>query len=558
VNALFSPRERSERLIAGGRIVLAVTSLAALWRDPSEPAKYAPIAYALLAAYVLYAIVIAAVVWRWRGGAERQALWTHGFDLAFFSAFMYFTSGPASPFIAYFVFSLVCATLRWQWRGTMWTAVAALTLYAALGYYFGAVLGDPSFEGSRFVIRGVYMAVVAYLLGQLGRLEQRTRREISALASWAALPSRSLEDVVARSLASAAEVHGAPCVAIAWGRESGPGELVVWRLGAIERTLEEGAEAGLVDLGLGGASLLLPANWRPGRELLVRPAGQLEGALAERPVRELRRRFGQGTVLSAPWRGELSAGRLFVVGLAEATSDDLLLVEISAALVGARIDTQLVQERRREAAATEERMRLARDLHDGVLQSLTAIGLRVAAVRRLLPPGTEPAESGLAELQRLLSLEQRDLRFVIRDLEPPREGASEPEFTARLVDLARRVEQEWRIGVDLAIEEVDEELDESVERDLYFLIREALINAARHAEASRVGISLERTSARRARLLITDDGHGFPFEGCFDLEDLASRQLGPRSLRERVASLGGTFRLESGRSGARLEIVVPT
>lgn len=549
---LFSPRERSERLIAGGRIVLAATSLAALWRDPSEPANFAEIAYALLAAYLLYAVVIALLVWRWRGASDNQGLWTHCFDLVFFSAFMYFTSGPASPFIAYFVFSLVCATLRWQWRGTLWTAVATLVVYAILGYYFAAVVGDPEFEANRFVIRGVYMAVVAYLLGQLGRLEQRTRREISALASWAVSPSRSVEDVVARSLASAAEVHGAPCVAISWRPSERPAELVLWREGAIERSPAPGEDA--IERALGDVSLLLPIRWRPGRELLLRQAGESLGARPELPVAELRSRFGEGVILAAPWRGELSTGRLFVAGLDEATSDDLLLVEISAALVGARVDTQLLMEQRRASAATEERMRLARDLHDGVLQSLTAIGLRVAAARRLLPPGASAAESGLAELQRLLSLEQRDLRFVIRDLEPPREEWLEPELTARLADLVRRVEQEWQIAVELTAAELDDELSESTERDLYFLVREALVNAARHADARRVGIAIDRPAAGRIRLVVDDDGHGFPFEGRYDLAALASEQLGPRSLRERVASLGGELRLESTRQGARLEI----
>ncbi|MGH7337654.1 MAG: hypothetical protein ACREI7_08755, partial [Myxococcota bacterium] len=56
---LFSPRQRAERLIAGGRVVLAATSLIALWRDPSEPAKYASTAYGLLVAYLAYSLGLA-------------------------------------------------------------------------------------------------------------------------------------------------------------------------------------------------------------------------------------------------------------------------------------------------------------------------------------------------------------------------------------------------------------------------------------------------------------------------------------------------------------------
>lgn len=557
MNPLFSPRERSERLIAGGRIVLAATSLAALWRDPTEPEKYASIAYSLLVAYVLYAVVIAVVVWRWRGGSLRQGILTHCFDLAFFSTFMYFTSGPSSPFIAYFVFSLVCATLRWQWRGTLWTAVATLSAYAGLGFYFAAVLQDPSFEINRFVIRGVYMAVVAYLLGQLGRHEQRTRREISALASWPSSASGGLDEVLAQSLANAASVHGAPRAAVAWQSAGGARRLAGWRNGRVERSPHDWPDDSWLASDVEGASFLSPWPWRPGREVLIRRDGRLDAARVDPLASELRLWLGEGPTLSAPWSGELSGGRLFVTGLDEATSDDLLLVEISAALVGARIEAYMVLERRRATAAEEERMRLSRDLHDGVLQSLTAIGLRVAAARRLLAEDMPAAEASLADLQRLLTLEQRDLRFLIRDLEPPVDAAAEPDFSARLAELVGRVEQEWQIAVELHADEFEDELAEATERDLYFLVREGLINAARHADARRVKIDLRRAVRDRASIVIEDDGRGFPFEGRHDLAELTRLQLGPRSLRERVTSLGGDMTVASSPSGARIEIEVP-
>src|SRR5690349_13715300 len=127
---LYTPESRAERLIAGGRIALAASALIAVWLDPTEPAKYAAIAYSLLVAYVFYSLLVALLVVRAPAPSNWLRLATHGFDLAFFSLFTYFTSGPAgSPFIAYFVFSMVAATLRWQWRGTLWTAVAALVAF---------------------------------------------------------------------------------------------------------------------------------------------------------------------------------------------------------------------------------------------------------------------------------------------------------------------------------------------------------------------------------------------------------------------------------------------
>ena len=387
-----NPQLRAERLIAGGRVVLAASSLFAVWLDPTEPAKYAAIAYSLLAAYVGYSLVIAALVWR-AEPAPALRLTTHVFDLAFFSLFLYFTAG-ASPFVAYFVFSLVCATVRWQWKGTFWTALASLATFLGLGVYFAEVMRDPAFALNPFVIRALYLAVIAVLLGYLGAHEQRTRDEVARL--------------------------------------------------------------------------------------------------------------------------------------------------------------------QRERAAAEERMRLARDLHDGVLQSFTAIGLRVAAAARLLEGDAAAAAARLRELGRLVADEQRDLRFFIHELNPPPGGAEGgPDLGARLGALAERVESEWRLRVDLDLGALPAPLPDDLARDAYNLVREALMNALRHGEATAVDVRVARASDGALAITVADNGRGFPFHGRYSAPQLEELGLGPRSLRERVAARRGSLSLASSDAGARLEIELP-
>jgi signal transduction histidine kinase len=382
-----SPRGRAERLIAAGRVVLAGSALFAVWLDPSEPAKYAAITYALLAANNVYSAAIALRAWRWREPPRHQGLVTHVFDLVFFSSFIYLTDGPSSPFNAYFLFSLTCATLRWQWRGTLWTALAALVVYLGFGLFFA---DDPSFELDPFVIRGVYMAVMAVLLANLGAHEQWMRREMSLFA------------------------------------------------------------------------------------------------------------------------------------------------------------------------ASEERNRLARDLHDGVLQSLTGIGLHLAAVRRQLDDDPDKARESLSDLQRLIALEQRDLRFYISEVRPPLSPTVEPPgLSARLAELVRRLELEWGLAVELSSDGIVERVPESMTRDLYHLVREALINAVRHGEASTVAVEIAGRGNGAMAVTVADNGRGFPFQGRFTQEELAARRAGPKTLSERVGSLGGTLAVDSGPAGARLEIVLP-
>ncbi len=134
---------------------------------------------------------------------------------------------------------------------------------------------------------------------------------------------------------------------------------------------------------------------------------------------ELRQRFDIRAVLSVPIAAESLEGWLFFTDKRSMTSDDLVLGEIVAGVMAARLDHFYLNQRLQESVATEERIRLARDLHDGVLQSLTGIGLRLAAVRGLLDEN--PRRPGIAwrRLQGLIAREQRDLRFFIQELKPP-------------------------------------------------------------------------------------------------------------------------------------------
>jgi signal transduction histidine kinase len=91
---------------------------------------------------------------------------------------------------------------------------------------------------------------------------------------------------------------------------------------------------------------------------------------------------------------------------------------------------------------------------------------------------------------------------------------------------------------------------------VYRLVQEGLTNIGRHARARVAGVHV-RLAFGRVTMMIFDDGIGFPYRGRFMLKDLIERQIGPVSLRERVASLGGDLILTSSASGVRVEISLP-
>lgn len=558
---VYSPQRRSERLIAAVRVVLAAATLFAVWFDPSEPTNHASIAYSLLGAYLAYSIAQVWVVARRGSPPGRERVLSQAFDFVFFSAFIYFTAGPSSPFTVFFVFTVACGSLRWGWRGALATAIASLTAFLGFAAYFGLVLRDPAFEPQSFIIRGVYLLVIALLLGYVGAHEQQTRREVSLLAAWPHRLADDVHDLATDLLAHAAAVLRAPQALLVWNDPDEPWvHLAGWSDGhtSYER-LPPGSLQPLVAESLTEASFLCP-QLRGGEPLvLVSTADGNVRPLRLEPLHPaLRQRCAPGPVVALALRAETLEGRLFLVGQRDATTDDLLLGEVVAAVVASRLDHFFLTERLQQQAATEERVRLARDLHDGVLQSLTGIALRLAAVRRMAEDAIGPALDRVDDLQRLIALEQRDLRFYIQELEPRAQAARQPvTLSDRLAELADRIGREWDLEVDLETCDLEPQAAAGLGHELYLIVREAVVNAVRHGNASRVTIRVEAPAPGRLSVQVADNGRGFPFRGRFTGEMLRSMGAGPRTLQERVAALDGSLVLESAETGARVEVSLP-
>jgi len=226
--------------------------------------------------------------------------------------------------------------------------------------------------------------------------------------------------------------------------------------------------------------------------------------------------------------------------------------------VARQVAANLINSNKRvERTATfEERLRLARELHDGVLQSLTGAVLQLEAISRLVDNDPQAARERLRQIQELIGEEQRELRTWIDGMRqaPSASMASHTEVAAALDKLCRRVSR-WGPRVEFSGPDVG-----SVPRILgdqvYRIVEESLSNIARHAQAqvARVDVKL---LPHGVRIVVEDDGCGFAFCGRYDLATLNDRRLGPVSLRERIGSLHGALVLTSTLSGSRLDIALP-
>ena len=558
----YAPQSRAERLIAAGRVVLAVFSLLAVWLDPSSETTsgYARLLDALVPLYFLYALLLAVVEWSRHAPLYRLRFLTHAFDLTVFVLFSFFTEGPASPFVVFFVFSLVCGTLRWQSRGTVWTAAAALAAFIGMGVYAIEVERRPTLALNGVVVRGMYLVVVATLLAYMGEYEERVRKEMSRLAAWPRVVPGEAQALAREVLQHVAGVLGAPRLLLCWDEPEEPWRYLAWLSAGRFQVTREAPDVfePLVAEPLAESSFLCPESPAGASVLHTAPEGlrRWHGS----PFHpDLVPRLGESGLLSLALRGDSVEGRLFALDKPGMTSDDLVLGEIVARQVAARMDHFYLSQRLQQAAASEERIQLARDLHDGVVQSLTATALQVELARNLIAGAPEAARERLLEVQRLLAAEQHDLRIFIGQLKPTLPGMSEPGFdlAARLDDLRGRMERQWGLEVKLQAAPLQSRVPDGVAQQIYRIVHEALVNVARHAGATAVRVELGLEGGG-VRIAVADNGRGFAFRGRYDLAGLTEQSLGPVVLRERVASLGGSLVVDSTDEGVRLEIALPT
>ncbi|MGH9659775.1 MAG: sensor histidine kinase, partial [Bryobacteraceae bacterium] len=202
-----------------------------------------------------------------------------------------------------------------------------------------------------------------------------------------------------------------------------------------------------------------------------------------------------------------------------------------------------------------EQQRIAADFHDGPLQSMISVQMRLEILRKIFERDREAGMQELAQLQDVSKAQVRDMRSFVRNMRPMGvDGGGLTAATRRLIN-----EFEKESGIPVTFVGGDRPFTAAPETctDVLQMIREALNNVARHAEATRVAVTLDRVG-KILEVSVDDNGKGFHFSGSYSLDELDLLRVGPASIKRRARSLGAELNLESrpGR-GAGLRIRVP-
>ena len=224
------------------------------------------------------------------------------------------------------------------------------------------------------------------------------------------------------------------------------------------------------------------------------------------------------------------------LGAESFTESDQKLIEMLAAHAAIAIQNANLYEEVERLAVLEERTRIGMDLHDGVIQSIYAVGLTLESIHLAMPDDSEESTQLLDTAISGLNDAIRDIRNFILDLRPRRFSGELSQGLARLV---REFQANTMIPVTITVAQKLDDLPTGPARAVFLTAQESLANVARHARAQNVTLTLVRSNSA-VTLVINDDGQGF------DPHD-NSRQVGHglANMQARADGLGGSFKLRS-------------
>lgn len=506
----------------------ALTGLALLWLAIERPDG---LAHALfiemaLAAYLGLSAVLVALEMRGTKISPPAYFIVHGADIFLVSTLVYASESATSPFFVFFIFINIAAAIHWGWRGAAVTSVLLVVIFLGLVALQPETEGLSS-EGARTLVRSGFLVLSGALLAYLGAHRERRAVQFSRLAEWPPFSLRNPVDA-APALAHAAAVVGANRLLIIWAERDEPcHHVLLWTPEDIEITRE-----------------LLPADVARPLESFSETetvSGDLMGYLIER--------FGASSALSASFSGPHLYGGVFMLDRACWSDEHVALVKIIAARIGLELEEDVLQSRLEQLAEERERNKLARDLHDGVLQALTAASLHLKVAAERQPQQT----SNIYAIQDLLTREARRLRrFIDESRDTTAAASADSSHLARMLRRrAEGAERQWGCTITCDLD-ASIHCSPRIARHMRHMLSEAVANAVRHGDARNINVRLFRHTGLIV-LEIADDGSGFPgLSGRYSAEDLETMNAGPRSLLARAREIPGSLWLETSACGVKV------
>ncbi len=562
-------RERMEFVLAAARTILTVLSLLAIYIDPTEPTEYMWVANGMMIGWTIYSVGI--LVWVRYGRLPRHGPTVlHVLDILWPAVISVFTQGPNSPFFAYTVFALAAAAFRWGLPETLATAAAGIGLldlqavFLTGGYPWEVrILG--AFDVNGLIIRCSYLLVLGLLIGYFGESEKERRAESIVLNRILrqVKPEQGLGVCLHLALNELLRIYRARRAYVVM-HDMNRDRLFLWQADA---GLAPDAQLLATEVPVGNAQPYLLRNTistffatrtEAGIQFLALLGSNIkEFDSGEFPSLPFHKGTAESVLSTAVELGHEWFARFYLIDAKVGFNreQELEFAERVLRQVAPALYSVFLVRRLRKRAGAIERARVARELHDGAIQSLISAEMQVDVLRRRAEREHREMSAELEHIQFLLRREVLNLRELMQQMKPLDLGPDQ--LLDHMADLVDRFRRDTGISAQFTTELQDVPLSPHACRELVRIVQEGLVNVRKHSAAQHVLVRFARENGSW-KLTIADDGTGFGFDGRLTNQDLVNSARGPAIIKERVRNLGGELYLESHPGeGARLEITIP-
>jgi signal transduction histidine kinase len=271
--------------------------------------------------------------------------------------------------------------------------------------------------------------------------------------------------------------------------------------------------------------------------------------LAAHPCRRV---IGAAVELSSEW-----FCRLFVLDPAMGVHREQtarFALQLAQTVGPALYNNYLVRSVRTRAQAIE-RSRIAREMHDGVTQSLLGLEMEIAVLRRRAKTEAPPLSEDLARVHGIVRDEVVTVRELMEGIRVDDVGSGD--LAQHLSGVVDRFSRYTGITARFVSNGKPAKLSPHVRRQIARIVHEALVNIRKHSNADRVIVSTQ-SNGSTWKVTIEDNGRGFPFGGRLTHDELDAQRQGPRTIGERARIIGGLMTVESRPGvGSYIEVTVP-
>ena len=507
-------------MISTMRLVLASSALFIIMLDPGGLRA----TYIALVLYTVYSFVIYVLSLRRSALLPQRIL--HWLDLVWYMPLIALTGGSNSMFFFFLFFSILVASFGWGFIEGVRMTLAAASLFTIVGVQFHE---ETTLELGRFLLRPTSLLTLGYMIAHWGGFEVKLKSRLGLLRDISDFsdPRFGLDPTVNRMMDRLRYFYKADsCLAVVQipggsfqlRKVSGP-----TASGWVVKTIPNQMATLLLSPSPPAALIF---HKRKSKRLIY----DIRTSISSREVPSTFAAIGNTLeaqqFMSVPiyYQGQ-SVGRFYVIGSPQSMDDSdisfvLQLIEhVTPVLNNIRLVDRLASE-----AAEYERQRIARDIHDGVIQPYIGLQLGLAAIRQKIERGNTDVEHDVKELSAMTVTEIEELRHYIRGLK------TSERYDTMLVPAIRRFASKFSAATGITVDvKATEEIGikDRLAAEIFQMVTEGFSNIRRHTHSLRAEAEL-------------DYGKDFFVLNIKNANENGKRPVfHPRSLAERAAALGG-------------------